>query len=420
VVDISAARFRHLLIAVCLLSPVHAVVGAETWTASQIAAVLEQRESLMRTVRYSYTTTTRRLPEGTKALTTRLPPGSVLKTDEEDVWERRDFLRVRDQERYYLETTRFGDDMKSIVGKYFEAWDGSVGRRYYPEKQSGRVTTARFKLDGDDPEYMIRDCYGQPLSERIGDPSSNVVVAEAAGGLSVRLRPAGGPAGTLELEYLLDPAMGCVPVRMQVFQAGALWRTVTVSEWTKHTIDGVPLWFPKKISAQTNTAKTLEDTKPSPGRTPEFIPLLSTTVTVHTVDFNMPVAEDQFTVHFPPGTAVYDEHIGRFVPRLEGEDVYSALEVDITKEASTYRDQLIKKTGEGEHDAGQVVGKDAGVAAGLDGHEEDNSPPLTEAHTQSRTTGWWAVVIIAAAALLCGAALAVVVFLRGRRPGAAR
>ena len=273
-------------------------------TLEDVTEVLSQRDSVIQSFRYEMTQIKRRLPEGMEILSGNLLEENIKKRIQDGVV--RDFTRIRDGEKDFVEEIIYGENNKTISGKKICTWDGNIGRRYEPHKEYGRVEQKHFKLDADTVDAIQLEIFDKPLYVWLREKSDNIQLEETADGMMIQIEIKG-----TTVRYLLAPDKGFLPKKVEFFAMGGLKRSVIVEEFAEKIVDGISVFVPIKIKATTYAFKE----KPIPGKKPNLVPLLETEIMVHSYDLNISTTDDQFTLDFPPGTTIYDEFLNQHIPK---------------------------------------------------------------------------------------------------------
>jgi len=308
-----------------------------------IIAFLEARDSAITSIQYTMTKVWHRTTEGTKLLAEQPPPGEVLELDDSETPIRHDFTRMRQGEKDRLEQLHYQDDLETIAGHILRTWDGSIGKVYVPETRSGRVERQRFRARTETVERASFEVAGKTLATWLRDTKDTAKVTSTGDLLEVTFQMMDG----VTARCILDKTKAYAVTHYDILKGGEVSYTMSMHEFQHCVANGVDVFIPCKYEA-TNFFPRVNSRKAAPK--PDMVPLTEAQITVTSITLNAPISDDQFVIKFPAGTRIYDEFLGRFLPRasLEPNDI----EASIRAQAKTWRSELMQDEPTTQADAG--------------------------------------------------------------------
>ncbi|KPK62189.1 hypothetical protein AMJ83_11475 [candidate division WOR_3 bacterium SM23_42] len=303
----------------------------------EICQIMQERESVIRSIKYEMTQIKHRTVEGTKLLE-QLRPGTVLKLDEPEAPARRDFIRVREGEKDFVKDIHYDDDLKTIVGQVLHTWDGSIGKRYVPESKSGRVERNRFSISEEFVERAGLELMGKPVHQWLTERRETVQIKETADGTLVEFEV----QRDIIARYVLDPSKGFTPKSYRILKAAQTAYEMKVNKFEHYNVDGVDVYFPVEYESVMSIPRAVGPIEKGKIPKVQMIPLVVATVNVKKVEFNPEIPERQFDIEFPPDAKVYDEFLGETVPTTTTEKI---LIHAIDEQVAEYSRQIAESNG---------------------------------------------------------------------------
>lgn len=298
-------------------------------TVDDVIQALKSRDSVIDSFKYEMTQIKRRTKDGTKLLAEQ-HPGKVEKLDDPEAPARRDFVRIRSGEKDFLKDIHYSDDLSSITGQIFHAWNGSIGKRYVPETKSGRVEKQPFAISEEFPERAGLEFLGKPLYEWLEMHREKTRILPHPDGVLLEVEI----TKDYSVVFNLDPTRNFMPKEYKVLIGGSTGYEMQIEEYEDFDVDGVQVYFPVKYKS---TIYTPRDNRRIQGKKPEMIALVKTVVDISKVELNPNVSDSQFEIDFPPGTKVYDEFLGQSLPT---EKIERILLEELDNSADQYRTRL--------------------------------------------------------------------------------
>jgi len=335
--------------------------------------MLDARDSAITSIQYTMTQVKHRTTEGTKLLA-ELYPGKVQKLDDPEAPARQDFTRMRQGEKDRLENIHYQDDLKTVAGHVLQTWDGSVGKQYVRESQSGRVQRQRFSVSDEMLERATFEFSGKTLAAWLREVKDTAAVISTGNLLEVTF----SMMPSMTARCVLDKSKAYAVTQYDILRGGEVAYTASVQEFQRYSANGVDIYIPRKYeSTMFYPRVNLREAAP----TPDMVPLVKTQVTIQTVTLNVPIPDEQFEIQFPPNTAVYDEFLGQFIPTVD----FDPVEASIRAQAEQWQAQLIQREA---------------PAPGDPKNTADNEPSPTEPATGAPARDGGSVICIGSLALI--------------------
>lgn len=190
------------------------VCSAET-KLDEIVQLMKQRESAIQSIKYEMTQTKYRTKEGSSVLE-QMRPGIIMKMDNPEARARQDFIRIRQGEKDFVSAIIYNEDCITANTKNFLAWDGSIGKRYTPQANFGRVERKHFTVDEELAEKAGLELEEKPLYAWFSDPQKSSIVNETPNEVivEVKIQP------YVTARYLLDKEKNFSPKSYEILKGG--------------------------------------------------------------------------------------------------------------------------------------------------------------------------------------------------------
>ncbi|RKY10571.1 MAG: hypothetical protein DRP56_00635 [Planctomycetota bacterium] len=284
------------------------------YSVDEIVQILQKRESIVRTTEYEITQIKHRTKEGTEVWE-ELKPNSLAKLDNPETPARRDIIRIRKGEKDYVRDIHYRIGMEDVAGEVLKTWNGSIGKRYISQSNTGRVEKDHFTVDEELPERAGLELMGKPLHEWLNETKTKV--DETENGVKVEFEILQG----LVVQYTLDPNKDFLPSNYKILKSGQIAYEMNISEISSYEVLGDKVYFPVKYNSITYISKALEPYQKGKTQKFQMIPFLKTKVEVRRVEFNKEIPDTQFDIKFPENAHIYDEFLGSILPTATNERI---------------------------------------------------------------------------------------------------